>query len=64
MQTGVQKFMFRYSMERRRYILQNISYKQYQLRSLNRFKTCRKTKRSHGTGVQSERMSSRWKDIE
>jgi hypothetical protein len=26
-QTAVQKFVFKYSMERRRYILQNISYK-------------------------------------
>jgi hypothetical protein len=46
--------VFKYSMERRRYILQNISYKQYQIRSLNRFKTRRKTERSHGTGAQSE----------
>jgi hypothetical protein len=53
-QTAVQKFMFKYSMERRRYILQNISYKQYQIQSLNRFKIRRKTERSHGTGVQSE----------
>jgi hypothetical protein len=54
MQTAVQKFMLKYSMEIRRYILQNISYKQYQLRSLNRFKTRLKTERSHGTDVQSE----------
>jgi hypothetical protein len=53
-QTAVQKFVFKYSMERRRYILQNILYKKYQIRSLNRFKTRHKTQRSHGTGVQSE----------
>jgi hypothetical protein len=53
-QTAVQKFVFKYSMERRGYILQNISYKQYQIRSLNRFKTHRKTERSHGSCVQSE----------
>jgi hypothetical protein len=46
--------MLKYSMERRRYILHNISYKQYQIWSLNRFKTRRKTEHSHGTGVQSE----------
>jgi hypothetical protein len=53
-QTAVEKFVFKYSMERRRYILQNISYKKYHIGSLNRFKTRRKTEHSHGTGVQSE----------
>jgi hypothetical protein len=53
-QTAVQTFVFKYSMEIRTYILQNISYKQHQIRSLNGFKTRRKTEHSPGTGVQSE----------